>query len=67
MAKRTSKAERAEVNAMWDLLEEKKKQLAEWKKINSKASRYKQGALKRSISKLNDEVCSRSIEILRGT
>lgn len=62
-----TRKEKAEVNAMWDLLEEKRKQLSELEKTDSKDSRYKQGALKRSISKLNDKFCSRSIEIFRRT
>lgn len=67
MAKRISKKDRAEVDAMWDLLEEKKKQLAELEKTDSKKSKRKQGALKSSISKLNDKFCNRSLEIMKGT
>lgn len=66
MGKRIKKKDRAEVDAMWDLLEEKKKKLAELEKIDSKKSRYKQGGLKRSITILNEKFCLRSIEILKG-
>ena len=65
MAKRITKEEKAEANAMWDLLKEKEKQLSELEKIDSKKSRYKQGALKRSITKLTDKFCLRCLELLK--
>ena len=65
MAKRIKKVERAEVNVMWDLIKKKERQLKELEKTDSKESRYKQGAMKRSITKLTDKFCLRCLELLK--
>ena len=60
-----TKKERAEVKEMLSKIEEKKKSLAEFEKIDSEEARYRAEMLKTAIKKLQQKCSLRMVELLR--